>query len=324
MSDTQGKGTPVNGEPDDTLLVRYLSGGCSEAEKARVEEAFFADDDVFARMLQIEEDLIERHTRGELQEHERESVRAAYASPPRRERVMFARSLQRLLGAAEVEAGAVTGQPPPPASNVRPWPRIVRSRFGITLAAAAMVTAVVGALVLAWQANGLRSSVQSIQADNETLRQQRDAARRRIEELEGRAATLSTELDRERATRAAGSQPRARTVVATFVLTPGLLRSARAAARLAIAPSIDEVRLQLDLEPGIEAARFRAELRDIDARVVWTQDGLSAISTGAGGAVLVTLPATLLPAGAQEVVLLAASGSRFEEAARYYFDVVRE
>ena len=82
----------MNGEPDDSLLARYLSGGCSEAEKARIEEAFFADDDVFARMLQIEEELVERHIRGELQEHEREAVRAAYASPPRRERVMFARS----------------------------------------------------------------------------------------------------------------------------------------------------------------------------------------------------------------------------------------
>jgi hypothetical protein len=322
MSDTPIKDTPVNGEPDDSLLARYLSGGCSEAEKARIEEAFFADDDVFARMLQIEEDLVERHIRGELQEHEREAVRAAYASPPRRERVMFARSLQRLLGAAEVEAGAGPGLRPQ--RNVRPWPRIVRSRFGITLAAAAMVTAVVGALVLAWQANGLRSSVQSIQADNETLRQQRDADRRRIDELEGRAATLSDELERERASRPAGSQPRARTVVATFVLTPGLLRGARAPARLAIGPTIDEVRLQLDLEPGIEGARFRAELRDLDARVVWTQEGLSATSTGAGGAVLVTLPAALLPAGAHEVVLLAASGSLFEEAARYYFDVVRE
>ena len=75
MHDTPIEGTAMTSEPDDALLGRYLVGDCSEDEKARVEEAFFADDAVFARMQAIEEDLVERHLRGELKGNEAAALR---------------------------------------------------------------------------------------------------------------------------------------------------------------------------------------------------------------------------------------------------------
>jgi hypothetical protein len=66
-------------------------------------------------------------------------------------------------------------------------------------------------------------------------------------------------------------------------------------------------------------------LRDDQARTVWTQDGITPSATGAGGAAVLSLPATVLQPGEYEVVLLAAAGpGQPEEVARYYFAVVRE
>jgi hypothetical protein len=316
----------MNGEPDDALLVRYLMGGVSEQEKVRIEEAFFADEELFARMQHVEEDLIERHLRGELQGDERKAFEAAYAAPPRRERVLFAQALQRELSGREREDAARSAVVPLTPRTRRTWIRFGQSSgFGLALAAAAaVVLAVVGVLPFAWQANGLRSSLASIEADNETLRQQRDADRRRIAELEGRTAALADELGRARgAGPAAGEASRPRTLVATFVLAPGLLRGTRAPARVVIGADVAEARLQLTLDPGVEGDRFRAELHDASDRIVFRQEGLGAAATDGGRTVLVTVPATVARAGEYEVVLSAASGrSGLEEVARYYFEVV--
>jgi hypothetical protein len=314
----------MHAEPDDALLARYLVGGCSEAERARVEESFFADDEVFARLQQLEEGLIERHLRGELTDAEREGFATAYAGPRRRERVMFTRALQRVVGDTPHETPA-PGTVIPHAVRPRPWTRFtLSSGFGLALAAAAMIALLAGVVVIAWQASGLRSSVQSIQADNDTLRQRQEGYQRRIAELERRNTTLLDELERDRTNpTAAGALQRARAVVATFVIAPGLVRSARGPARLTIAPAVDEVRLQLDLEPGVEEERFTAELRDSQARVLWTQEGLSATATAGGGAVIVTVPSGLFRSGEYEIVLNASARAQIEEIGRYYFDVVR-
>ena len=319
----------MTGEPDDALLARYLVGGCTDAEKDRIEQAYFADDELFARLQHVEDDLIDRHLRGELEETEREQFAAAYAASPRRERVSFARTLQRLLGAAEPHGlGRVTVVPL--ARPMRRWAWSSRSSgVGLALAAAAIVVAFVGMIAFAWQANGLRNQLQSVEADNAGLRQQTEADRQRIDDLEDRAASLADALARGRATGPAGSStsvpPRARTIVATFVLSPGLLRSTRGPARVVISATLDEARLQLDLEPGLETDRFRAELHDGTSRIVWTQHGLTGVRTDAGAAVLVTVPAAIVQTGAYELVLFGASGGdEFEELARYYFDVVRQ
>ena len=180
---------------------------------------------------------------------------------------------------------------------------------------------------MSWRANELRSSLLSLQSDNAALRQQREADRQRVAELEQRTAAVTSELNRERAGRAASEAAQAAPGrVVAFALSSGLLRSARAPARLLVPPSTQEVRLLLDLEPGIDAGRFRAELRDVQARVLWIQDILRpAPRPDTSAAVPVTLPAAILRDGEYEVVLFStADGRQFDETARYYFDVVKK
>lgn len=302
----------MTGEPDDALLARYLMGVCSEDEKARIEEHLFAQDEVFERLCAVEEELIGRRLREELTREDRDQFDRAYAAPPRRDRVLFARALSSVLSEEASKEAEVSW-----------WSAFWRtSGFPLAFAAASVVL-VAGVTFLSWRASELRSSLASIQVENDTLRQQRDGDRQRLAELEKRAATLNDELNRERAGRPGGGEPRPSGLIATFVLSPGLLRSARVPARVVVRPATQDVRLQLDLEPGIDASRFRAELRNAESRVLWSQDGFRATPLDGGAAVVVTLPAALFEAGEYELILHGVSGREREEAGRYYFDVVK-
>src|SRR5262245_61786778 len=85
---------------DDRLLVQYLVGDCPEEERERVEERFFADEETFERLCELEEDLAWRYARGQLNATEREQVERAYAAPPRRDRLILTIALGRVLAEA--------------------------------------------------------------------------------------------------------------------------------------------------------------------------------------------------------------------------------
>src|SRR5215472_8536242 len=83
----------------DEVLSKYLLGDLSEEETARVERAFFADDEVFDRLEALDEALTEEYLAGSLDP----AVRAKFdrrleASPSRREKVELARLLTERPG----------------------------------------------------------------------------------------------------------------------------------------------------------------------------------------------------------------------------------
>src|SRR5437867_8722618 len=81
----------------DQLFSRYLLDDCSDDERRQVEEQFFANDETFARVCELEEDILERYRRGELTSEERGQFERAYKSSPRRDRVLFSRALDALM-----------------------------------------------------------------------------------------------------------------------------------------------------------------------------------------------------------------------------------
>src|SRR6185369_13195307 len=76
--------------PTDALLGRYLLDAGSDDERRQIEEQFFASDDVFERLRELEEDVIERYRLDTLTAEERSRFERAYGSSPRRDRVLFA------------------------------------------------------------------------------------------------------------------------------------------------------------------------------------------------------------------------------------------
>jgi hypothetical protein len=89
---------------EEIRMRRYLLGELPDGERAPFEELYLADAEFFEQLLALENDLIDSYVRGELNESESRRFEAEYLpSPPRRERVEFARALSQ-AAAMENEA----------------------------------------------------------------------------------------------------------------------------------------------------------------------------------------------------------------------------
>src|SRR5580765_7610112 len=85
---------PDKPQYDDRLLTQYLLGALPEAEESRLDELSIADDDFAARLVSMENDLVDAYVRGELSGPDLERFRSHYLlSPARREKVRFAEAL---------------------------------------------------------------------------------------------------------------------------------------------------------------------------------------------------------------------------------------
>jgi hypothetical protein len=89
---------------EETRMRRYLLGELPEEERLPFENLYLADAGIFEHLLAVENELIDGYVRGELDETESRRFEAEYLpSPPRRERVEFARALSQ-AAAIENEA----------------------------------------------------------------------------------------------------------------------------------------------------------------------------------------------------------------------------
>jgi hypothetical protein len=321
--------TPPVPSADEPLLTRYLLGHCTEEEMARVERDFFATDETFDRLCDLEEELFDRYEAGGLLPEERKLLERACGGGSRRERLLFSLALRRTAAGEGAGGDQEPGTLPPHAAVVRttpgwlqwlalePWPA-----RALIAAACLLFAAAVGLQMRA--ARHTRSALESAAREAAAQRTQVEEARQRAAESDGRAAALAEQLSRERAARQeALARPGSRPIVATFVLAPGLTRSARGPVRVLVPHAADTVRLQLELEPDGYSG-FRADLVTAAGDLVWSEAHLRVTRSAAGRSVPLAVPATLLANGQYEVVLrgrLASEAS--EELASYHFEVLR-
>jgi len=293
---------------DEALLVRYLIGDCSDEERTRVEERFFSDTDTFDRLCELEEELVARYARGELRADERVQFERAYGTPPRRDRLILNLALGRIFASTPVSSPEAASIATP---SWRRWLTFEPAAARWALAAAAVVL-LTGVLVQFRQAERLRTSLGQSQQDAAALRARLDEAERRVADAERQNAT---------------SQQTAQTaspVIATFVLTPGLTRSARGPARVNVPPAATALRFRLTLDFDGGYSSLRAALRNAAGDSVWTQGGLQPQKTTDGSVVTVTIPAATLANGEYELLLQGVlKNNSVEDAATYHFTVAR-
>jgi hypothetical protein len=305
------------------VLVRYLLDDCSEQERTRVEEQFFANDDTFARLCELEEDLAARYVRGELRADERAHFERAYSTPPRRDRLVLNLALGRILTSRPVSSTSsrMPTTEAHPAPSRRRWLRLEPPAARWTLAAASVLFLAV--LVQFRQADRLRVSLDRAQRDADVLRSQIGDAERRAADAERQITTVNeptASANRGAAPPAAPAAP----VVATFVLTPGLTRSAQGPARVEIPPAATTLRFQLNLDFDGGYRSLNAELRNDAGVPVWNERGLQARKAANRSAVTITIPAVLMPGGDYELVLQGVlKDTSVEDAATFHVTVVR-
>jgi hypothetical protein len=316
---------------DDALFGRYLVDDCSEDERTRVEDRFFTDSDAFERLCELEEELIGRYVRGDLDGTARGQFERAYSVAPRRDRLVMTLALGRVLGEsagpAQMESGASAGTSAAHSAEIPWWKRwlsLEPAGARLVLAAACAVLAL-GLLMEVRQSRAQRATLEQSRQDSAALRQQAEGAARRAAESERRIAALSEEVARAQGAAVDSKPSPPRTpVFATFVLTPGRTRSAREPVRIVPPANADRLRLQLNLDFDAAYASFKAELRTSAGDLLWSQERLSSRPTADGPSVVVTVPATLVPDGEYELELQGRlTGNSLEDATSYYFTVAR-
>src|SRR5262245_5237986 len=309
----------------DDLLIRFLLGELGDAERIQVAGRSFLDDDLFDRLLEAENDLVDRYVKGELTSRERELFeQGVLHREPIRQKVAFARSLEAALAG---RGGVTLGQ----ASAVQTeaalhHPRPNRLWYGLAVAAAIVVT-IVGTVWIVRRSQAPprhtdlaldRQGAESVHASPGAS----PALSQDIQQPPAPGPTSPQSTDRPGTTQE--SQPSPAQAIGTFVLLPGATRSGEGPQMLTIGPALRSVRLQLQLDGTDEYPAYDVILRTAGGSIVSKRTRLSRRAHPGGGAVTLELSAERLAPGEYEVEL---NGRRAASPATlvnyYYFAIAK-
>lgn len=314
---------------EEKQITQYFLGDLPEEEKIRLEERFFTDDQCFERVLAIEDDLIDTYVRDELSPSERQRFERHFlASPRRRQRVEFARALMGTVSQVSLADAPAMARTESTSwwQILLAWPRPQKLATKFLMATAALLV-VLGGLGLIVETMRLRRRLERVQTERQTLWRQEQEWQRQLAEQRTRGNELAAQLRHERDRAARLQKELARPeppFVVSFVLLPGLVRDTEAPKRLAIPPSAQSLRLQMDLEGDEGYKHYRAMLRTADGDEIWSQGRLRAQPTGSGKAVVLKLSPRLFQTGDYIVTLQGVTtNGEFDEVGDYYFSVVK-
>ena len=304
------------------LLIRYLLGELEESARARIQEQCFGDDLLFDRILEAENDLIDRYARRELGVRERELFeKTVLQRESMGQRVTFATALssatakgKRAGTASKGESTAAAGSTVTLQAQVRSRPKLLW--YGLAAAAALLVVLGVVWVIRNQERAGQRAGGQSIeqQASNRTPANPSPSADSNTEASSTKGAASGQEGHRT-GPRVESKYPLA---VGTFVLLPGSTRSSVESQALTIGPSVREIRLQLQLSEGDDYKSYGVILRTVQGTEILRKSGLSP----SGKAVKIGLAASRLAPGQYELELTSHPDQGPDAVVNYYYFTV--
>jgi hypothetical protein len=276
----------------EKLMRLYLLGRLSDQQTSELENEYVADENRFEEMLAVEDDLRDAYARGQLTSSDREAFEKRFlVLPEQRQKQEFAEVLHRYLLQVPpwLPVSRLESAWPSGITRLRGWPRVA-------VAAAVVVIFVILGLGGRW------------------LERSRQGGQTVVTSPSSSAPPSSP----------AGSNESTETQIATFVLTPGLVRGSEEASRLLIPKGVNRIRLDLRFE-GFGYSEYDAALKTAENKTVWSQDHIAPARTAAGSRVMVDLPGDFLAAGDYVLTLHArTSAGRFETVADYAFRVVKQ
>lgn len=275
-------------------LTRYLLGQLTEQDASALEERFFSDDELFARVEVAADDLAARYLKGTLSADERVRFQK-HLLGSRDDRLRL--RVTRALGAYVATRGApAMAQEPAP---TRLWRFTGVSRF---VTAAAGVALVAGVAVLSWRVAGLQSDVSSLRS---ALSEEQETGRV--------AAAAALERERgERTRREAAEQRLAELETASFAVSPGTERGSGSV--LLVPAGAAFVRFDLALERAL-SGQCRVTVRTPARAVVWSRD--ISVAPGAASVSVVVAAGLLLPGQYEAVLESLGSGGTATEVSVY-------
>lgn len=304
------------------LAKRFLLGNLSESERAEIEDSFLTQDEFYQELLIAEDDLIDAYVRDELPAPERALFEQSRLTLPHsRERVEFA---QTLLNSVSGKTAVIPARVPD--RGVSWWQHLAgpfssrRPALGFAFAAALLVIVVVGLWFLTneRQTGSVPEQAKTIQPKPATPYE----APTPMPTAEQQQLTRD-EVNSNRSP-ATETQKRTAPVIATFTLSPGLVRSENGAGPLVLPAGATEVQLRLSLE-GETHKKYRATLSTPEGRKIWSRDLTGGRPSIESTHITLSLPADLLEGGDYVMDLSGVNvDGKWESVADYSFRVVKK
>src|ERR1700739_1711624 len=195
----------------EKLMRLYLLGRLSDQETSKLESEYVADETQFEEILAVEDDLRDAYVRSELSSSDREAFeKRVLVLPDQRQKLEFAKVLHRYLSQA------------PPSSPVSTLGR--RWLSGIAKLGGRPRLAVATAVVLIFVILAL---------GGRWLERPRQRAEQTV---------VTSPSSPGPSPSPTGSVESPATQIATFVLTPGLVRGSEQASRLLVPKDVDRIR----------------------------------------------------------------------------------
>ena len=293
-----------------SVATRYILGQLPPEERARLEEEYFANSELFEELVAAENDLIDAYVAGRLHGNDLAQFESHFLNTPEhQERVAFARTLLQSKSRNEL--------PDPPPIKASSAQRTLSLFSARGVAAALIFLVVAGGLWLAiW--DGLRygreiRQLRNSQAQLEGTRQ----------ELQQKIAQLESELARQTSP-TPDHPPLAPSGQAAVVLTlsADLVRGHTKPNVLPLSSSIASALLMLETGRGTYTD-YESSLETPGGTALLTKKGLESWKSKEGTVVIVPLPAFALPHGDYVIRLIGIDANhRAQELDAYSFRVV--
>jgi putative zinc finger protein len=316
---------------DNTTEVKqYLLGTLTSDEKARLEEKYFTDDELFEQIEIVEDELIDAYIRGELAPDEATHFQKHLAASERlAERVAFAQTLAKSTQRT-AETTSTSQQKREPFWRSLFFPTTHGSLRWAPIAS--LVVLVLGAGLLVFQFIRIRQELQRLheraqieqrnQLASQELSQRNSELSVQLAEARAENERLANELASARKETPQDNEPKS--FPAAFFLSPGALRSSGKTNLVRVSSERPTVRLDLGLDAA-DYSSYQATIKNIDGNEVWTKSDLRVLTRGAGKVVQFSVPTSRLTNGFYSIELSGRSSSEpLQRAGTYSFRVERK
>ena len=283
---------------DEPLLIRYLLGSLPAEEAERLDELSITDDNLAWRLKSAENDMVDAYVRGELSGETLDRFTSVYlATPARREKVEFARTLMAVLGGGRA-----------PRSQGWLFGHLAMPRWAVACAAG---IAAIAAGFLINQQQRLQSQVEQLRTSGAALQAHERELQKKLEQLASSASPPAGSSNE--------AAPDAGAMLA--VLLPPPARNAARPPIVRIPARTARVAIDMQLEDN-DIPIYRVALKDVaGSRILWAGADLKAQTRDRRAVVAIVLPAPLLKPG-RYLLELSSGGAPGVVIGNYVFEVV--
>lgn len=315
-------------EINHQFMIQYLLGELPPAWQEQFEERFFTDQESFAQLKRVEDQLVDDYVSDVLSDEQRKCFESYYLnSDRRRQKLKFAQALKRSL--SEVT----------PISETRTSPSFWHSlqmawqtpALWYSFAALMGLAFLVGGCLL-WALFKLEKQRQQLEEDRAAFTKSvSENASQHSVPAESPTVTQksfpsgSSSPTQSPLPKQIYSDSSAKTIL-SLALDPGTFRDNEVIAEtrtLTITPQAKFIHLQLVLKGKEIYSDYRAVLETASGQMILTRSGLHPVKAGLNDFIVLTFPAQALPAEDYILTLSGKQDKEFEELEDYQFRIVK-